>query len=144
VTREEHADEFPNQIAADGRGGQRSAPNQYRGPACGHYRPLQALILGRPNEPVKEGLRALKHNAWLAMLVGQDTHAPSVPVPFFGRQGRTPVAAATLAMRRDLPALAAFIQRRPAGGHRIIIRPPVTHALISIRIFNIPRRRRGA
>ena len=57
------------------------------------------------------------------MLIDQDTHAPSVSVPFFGRMARTPAAAAALAIRRELPAAAVFIQRRPQGGHRITINP---------------------
>jgi KDO2-lipid IV(A) lauroyltransferase len=68
-------------------------------------------------------LRAIKNNSLLAMLIDQDTQVQSVSVPFFGHLARTPAAAASLAVRRDLPAHAAFIQRRPEGGHRIIITP---------------------
>lgn len=67
--------------------------------------------------------RAIENNSLLVMLIDQDTRVQSVSVPFFGHLARTPAAAAALAIRRDLPVHAAFIQRRPEGGHRITITP---------------------
>lgn len=81
-------------------------------------------ILRESPHSTRQILRALKSNALLAMLIDQDTHTPSVSVPFFGRLARTPAAAAALAIRRNLPVAAVFIQRRPEGGHRITISPP--------------------
>jgi len=74
----------------------------------------------------RQTLRALKQNALLAVVIDRDPHAPSVSVPFFGRLARTPAAAASLAIRRELPAAAVFIQRRGQGGHRISVCPPFT------------------
>jgi KDO2-lipid IV(A) lauroyltransferase len=75
-------------------------------------------------------LRVLKSSGVLALLIDQDTRAPSLSVPFFGKPARTPIAAAALALRREVPVGAVFIHRRPAGGHRIVIRqvfdPPAT------------------
>lgn len=70
-------------------------------------------------------LRVLKSKGFLALLIDQDTRAPSVSVPFFGRMARTPVAAAALAIRRGLPVLPAFARRRPEGGHRLTVLPPI-------------------
>lgn len=70
-------------------------------------------------------LRAMQSNAVLAMLIDQDTRAQSILVPFFGRLARTPVAAASLAIRRELPVVVAFIQRRSQGGHRITFGRPI-------------------
>lgn len=81
-------------------------------------------ILRESPQSTRQILRALKAKTLLAMLIDQDTHAPSISVPFFGRMARTPAAAAALAIRRELPAVAMFIQRRPQGGHRITIIPP--------------------
>ena len=81
-------------------------------------------ILRESPHSTRQILTALKSNALLAMVIDQDTHAPSVSVPFFGRLARTPAAAASLAIRRDLPAAAVFIQRRGEGGHRITVHPP--------------------
>jgi len=83
-------------------------------------------ILRESPHSARQILKVLKSNAVLAMLIDQDTHAPSVSVPFFGRLARTPAAAAALAIRRDLPAVAVFIQRRSEGGHRIVFHPRIT------------------
>ncbi|HVM97885.1 MAG TPA: hypothetical protein VMT89_15935 [Candidatus Acidoferrales bacterium] len=81
-------------------------------------------ILREGPTSARQILRVLKSNGILAMLIDQDTHAASVSVPFFGRLARTPVAAASLAIRRELPVFAAFIQRRSDFGWRVIIKPP--------------------
>lgn len=81
-------------------------------------------ILRESPSSARQILAAMKNNSLLAMLIDQDTKVQSVSVPFFGRLARTPVAAASLAIRRELPAVAAFIQRRPQGGHRISVLPP--------------------
>jgi len=70
-------------------------------------------------------LKVLKGKGVLAMLIDQDTRAPSISVPFFGRPARTPVAAAALAVRRNLPAVPVFARRRPEGGHRLTVLPPI-------------------
>ena len=82
-------------------------------------------ILRESPSSARQILRAVKSNALLAMLVDQDTNVQSLSVPFFGRAARTPVAAASLAVRRELPVLVAFIQRRAGGGHRISVQPPI-------------------
>jgi KDO2-lipid IV(A) lauroyltransferase len=83
---------------------------------------VQTILRESPSAS-REILSVLRRNGVLAMLIDQDTRAPSVSVPFFGRQARTPAAAAALALRRDVPVIAAFAQRRPGGGHRLIVMP---------------------
>lgn len=70
-------------------------------------------------------IKVLRERGMLALLIDQDILAPSVSVPFFGRPARTPVAGAALAVRRDLPIVAAFARRRPQGGHLLTILPPL-------------------
>ncbi|MFQ5666439.1 MAG: lysophospholipid acyltransferase family protein [Candidatus Binatia bacterium] len=82
-------------------------------------------ILRESPQSARQILKALKANTLLAMVIDQDTEAPSVSVPFFGRLARTPAAAASLALRSDLPITTVFIKRRPEPGHRITICPPV-------------------
>ena len=90
------------------------------------YRARQGVetILRESPQAARQLLRTIKRGAVLAMLIDQDTNVPSVSVPFLGRTARTPAGAASLALRRELPVAAAFIQRRPQGGHRITILPP--------------------
>jgi len=73
----------------------------------------------------REILRILNERGFLALIIDQDIYAPSVSVPFFGRLARTPAAAASLAVRRDLPIVPVFAQRRPEGGHRFTAMEPI-------------------
>jgi KDO2-lipid IV(A) lauroyltransferase len=73
----------------------------------------------------REIIKILKAHGILALLIDQDIKTPSVSVPFFGRMARTPAAAAVLAVRRDLPVVPCFAQRRPEGGQRFIIMAPI-------------------
>jgi KDO2-lipid IV(A) lauroyltransferase len=96
-------------------------------------------VLRESPQSGRQIIKALKNNSVLAMLIDQDTHVPSVSVPFLGRVARTPLAAASLAIRGDLPALAVFIQRRAQGGHRITFRPPITTVVSGDRTADIRR-----
>lgn len=89
-----------------------------------HRQGVETILRESPSS-ARQILRAMKSNSLLAMLVDQDTRVQSLSVPFFGRAARTPVAAASLAVRRELPVLVAFIQRRAGGGHRITVQPPI-------------------
>lgn len=73
----------------------------------------------------REILKILNERGFLALIIDQDIKAPSVSVPFFGRLARTPAAAAALAVRRNLPIIPVFAQRRPEGGHRFTALPPI-------------------
>jgi Kdo2-lipid IVA lauroyltransferase/acyltransferase len=73
----------------------------------------------------RQMLATLKNRGMLAMLVDQDTHVPSITVPFLGRPARTPVAPAALAMRRHLPVIVAYSLRRPGGGLQLVVEKPL-------------------
>jgi len=68
-------------------------------------------------------LRAFRDDAFLAMLIDQDTKVQGVFVPFFGRLAHTPRAAADLARRTGAGVVTVFIHRKPGGGHRINATP---------------------
>ena len=85
---------------------------------------VQTILRESPSA-TREILQVLRRKGILAMVIDQDTRAPSVSVPFFGRAARTPAAAAALALRRDVPVVAVSAQRRPGGGHRLTILPPL-------------------
>jgi Kdo2-lipid IVA lauroyltransferase/acyltransferase len=85
-------------------------------------------IVRRSHSSAREIVRVLRRRGILAMLVDQDVkRTPSVSVPFFGRKARTPVAAASLAIRLNIPLVAVFSQRQPDGGQRLRILPPLPH-----------------
>jgi KDO2-lipid IV(A) lauroyltransferase len=85
---------------------------------------VQVILRDSPGS-AREILRVLKQGGILAVHLDLDTRVPSVSVPFFGRLARTPAAAAVLAVRRDIPVLPAFAQRRPEGGHHVTIMAPI-------------------
>jgi len=100
-------------------------------------------ILRESKSSTRQMLRTLRNGGILAMLIDQDTRAPSVSVPFFGRPARTPAAAAALAIRRNLPAIAVVAERRPEGGHRLTILPPLSFEPTGKRktdVINLTRR----
>jgi Kdo2-lipid IVA lauroyltransferase/acyltransferase len=81
------------------------------------------VVLDRDSPTFTQDVRAeLDKNRIVALLIDQDTRGAGVWVPFFGRPARTPPGAAVLALRKQAPVIAIFIERRPEGGHRITIR----------------------
>lgn len=110
----------------------RRSPNPYLGRWLVARRAaggLETLNRGGP-EAIRGMLAALRRGALLGVLIDQDTKVDSVHVPFFGRPAATPVAAASLALRRRLPVLAVFIRRRADGpGHVLSVsRVPLPEA----------------
>jgi KDO2-lipid IV(A) lauroyltransferase len=70
-------------------------------------------------------LSILKRGGLLAMVIDQDTRAPSVTVPFLGHPARTPFAPAALAIRRGVPLMVTYAARLPSGRLRIVLNPPI-------------------
>jgi len=66
-------------------------------------------------------LKAIKERHILAMLIDQDTKVEAVFVPFFGHPAATPVGAARLALRKNLPVCVGAIARTRTGRHRVIL-----------------------
>jgi len=86
------------------------------------------VVLDRDSPTFVQDIRSeLDQNRIVGLLIDQDTRGAGVWVPFFGRPARTPPGAAVLALRKQAAVVAIFIERRPAGGHRITIQeiPPV-------------------
>lgn len=92
-------------------GGLTAMVEQVRGPGRTIWRGAEGSA--------KKLLRAFREDAYLAMLIDQDTKVQGVFVPFFGKLAHTPRAAADLALRTGASILTIFIHRRPDGGHRI-------------------------
>jgi len=84
-------------------------------------------ILRESRAAPRQILGVFKRRGILAVLIDQDTKAPSVTVPFLGRPARTPYAPAALALRRDLPVVVAYSIRLADGRLRFVISPPVEH-----------------
>ncbi|WP_050726439.1 lysophospholipid acyltransferase family protein [Vulgatibacter incomptus] len=80
--------------------------------------PGRTIWRGAPGAS-KKLLRAFREDAYLALLIDQDTKVQGVFVPFFGELAHTPRAAADLALRTGAGIVTIFIHRKAGGGHRI-------------------------
>jgi KDO2-lipid IV(A) lauroyltransferase len=98
----------------------RKSPNPFLGAWLERTRARGGLSTINRGDPgaARRMLATLRGNGVLGVLIDQDTRVDSVHVPFFGRLAATPTAAAELALRRELPVVVGFIERR-ARGHRV-------------------------
>ncbi len=101
----------------------RKSPNPYIGRWLLARREAGGLMtLNRGGAQTIRGmLAALRRGALLGVLIDQDTKVDTVHVPFFGAPAATPVAAAKLVLRRQIPVLAVFIHR-VCTGHQLRVR----------------------
>ena len=79
--------------------------------------------------PLGAGIRgvyaALAAKRWVALLADQDAHDAGVFVPFFGRLTSTPRGPAEIAVRRGVPILMGFVERREGGSRVLTLLPPL-------------------
>jgi KDO2-lipid IV(A) lauroyltransferase len=69
-------------------------------------------------------LKALKQNQFVAMLSDQDAGSRGVFVNFMGRPASTPFGPASFAVRTGAALICGFIVRESPSGHRVILEPP--------------------
>lgn len=70
-------------------------------------------------------LSALRRNAFLGMLIDQDTDVDGAFVPFFGRPAYTPTGAAVLALRTGAAVVCGFLVREGSVRHRLMVEGPI-------------------
>lgn len=85
---------------------------------------VQTILRGSSDSP-RQLLQAVKDRSVLGMLIDQDTKVDGVFVDFFGHPAHTPVGAAKLAVKYEIPVVTGFIHRTPSGGHRLRFAPPL-------------------
>ncbi|HSP16704.1 MAG TPA: lipid A biosynthesis acyltransferase [Thermoanaerobaculia bacterium] len=73
----------------------------------------------------RELIRAMRKPGFVAFLIDQSIRAESAKVPFFGKPALTPIGPATLAIRTEAYAVAAFIERLDDGTHLIRFQEPL-------------------
>ncbi len=106
-------------VATEVKGRRLNEENVRLRAACG-----VATILRSAPGSARELLGTLRRGRVLGLLIDQDTRVQSVEVPFFGRLARTPVGAASLALRTGAPILGTFIHRERDGRHVVRIIEP--------------------
>jgi len=83
-------------------------------------------------------VKALKNGRMMGFFSDQDGGYDGVFVEFLGKMSSTHAGLAVLSQRLGVPILPAFIIRKPRGGHRIIIGPPVELELSGETNADIP------
>jgi Kdo2-lipid IVA lauroyltransferase/acyltransferase len=86
---------------------------------------VRTVLRGRPGA-VREMIRIFRERGILGLLIDQDTDVESVFVDFMGLPAKTPVAAASIAVRFGAPVVFGHIQRYRGDRHRIVIEGPLT------------------
>lgn len=101
-------------------------PNDQHTRILNEYRQLAGIeIFARGTTELVAAAKALKRGKALGFLADQDGGEHGAWVDFFGRKASTPLGPAVFAKRFHSPVIPAFIERRPEGGHRLILYSPL-------------------
>lgn len=87
--------------------------------------PIEGVeYLPKTGRGMRGALRALREGRHLAMLLDQKMNR-GAPVPFFGRDAMTAMAAAEMAVRYRVPLIPSRIERLPGARFRLTVLPPM-------------------
>jgi len=102
-------------------------PNDQHTQILNEYRQMVGIeIFARGTTELIGAAKALKQGKVLGFLADQDAGPNGVFLEFLGKKASTPSGPAVFARKFKCPIIPTFIVRRPEGGHRIIVHPPVT------------------
>lgn len=82
-------------------------------------------IFSRGTTELVAAAKAVKRGKVMGFLADQDGGKNGVFISFLGKMASTPLGAATFSRRFKAPVVPAFIVRRPEGGHKVILQPPL-------------------
>lgn len=101
-------------------------PNDQHTRILNDYRRMVGMeIFTRGTTELVAAAKAMKKGKVLGFLADQDGGKDGLFIKFFGKMASTPLGPAVFARKFKAPVVPAFIVRRPEGGHRIIIQPPL-------------------
>jgi KDO2-lipid IV(A) lauroyltransferase len=101
-------------------------PNDQHTRILNEYRREAGIeVFARGTAEVVAAVKTLKKGKILGFFADQDAGRSGVFVDFFGKLAATPLGPATFARKLRCPVLPGVILRNPAGGHTIIINPPL-------------------
>ena len=104
-------------------------PNDQHTRILNEYRQMVGIeIFARGTTELVGAARALKQGKILGFLADQDAGHNGIFIEFFGQMASSPLGPAIFARRFGAPLVPAFILRRPEGGHRVVIHPPIRFA----------------
>jgi KDO2-lipid IV(A) lauroyltransferase len=101
-------------------------PNDQHTRILNEYRQLAGIeIFARGTTELVAAAKSLKKGKALGFLADQDGGDHGVWVDFFGKKASTPLGPAVFSKRFHSPVIPAFIERRPEGGHRLVLHSPL-------------------
>ncbi|MDD4599684.1 MAG: lysophospholipid acyltransferase family protein [Negativicutes bacterium] len=101
-------------------------PNDQHTRILNEYREMVGLeIFARGTTELIAAAKALKKGKVLGFLADQDAGYSGVFLKFLGKMASTPLGPAVFARKFKAPVVPVFIVRRPEGGHRVMIYPPL-------------------
>lgn len=102
-------------------------PNDQHTQILNEYRQMVGIeIFASGSTELIGAAKALKQGKVLGFLADQDAGPNGIFLDFLGKKASTPQGPAVFARKFKCPIIPTFIIRRPEGGHRIIVYPPVT------------------
>lgn len=102
-------------------------PNDQHTRILNEYRQQAGIeIFTRGTTELVAAAKALKKGKVLGFFTDQDAGPNGVFINFLGKMAATPIGLAVFARKLHLPVVPVFIVRRPGGGHRIIVKPPLS------------------
>lgn len=103
-------------------------PNDQHTRLLNEYRQMVGIeIFARGTTELVAAAKAMKKGKILGFLADQDGREQGIFLDFLGKMASTPTGPAVFAKRFQAPVIPAFIVRQPAGGHRVIIHPPLQY-----------------
>ena len=104
----------------------KTQPNEQHTRLLNEYREMAGIeLFTRGTSEVISAARALKAGRLIGLLADQDAGPNGLFVEFLGKMSSTPTGPTIFAKKFKVPVVPIFIVRKPEGGHRIILQPPL-------------------
>ncbi len=102
-------------------------PNDQHTQILNEYRKMVGIeVFTRGTTDLVAAAKALRQGRVLGFFSDQDAGVDGTFIDFLGKKASTPIGLAVFARKLDIPVIPVFMVRRPEGGHRIIVSPPLT------------------
>ncbi|MDR3592309.1 MAG: lysophospholipid acyltransferase family protein [Negativicutes bacterium] len=102
-------------------------PNDQHTQILNEYRKMVGIeVFSRGTTELVAAAKALKQGRVLGFFSDQDAGVDGIFIDFLGKMASTPVGLAVFARRFAIPVVPVFMVRRPEGGHRIMVSPPLS------------------
>jgi len=104
----------------------KTQPNAQHTRLINEYREMTGIeIFTRGTTEVISAARALKEGRLIGLLADQDAGPNGLFIKFLGKMSSTPTGPTIFAKKFKVPVVPIFIVRKPEGGHRVIMHPPL-------------------